>query len=365
MEEQELFKNVGKTQEAVNKTNSASEEIDKATKEYHEFVNKVLSKLSAADRKKVKEGLKKQQEDENLKGAVLESHDMLAEVNDYDDSNLNTFSGLGTGCPDLDERYLYGFRPGQLIMLGGGSGLGKTTIMMSWCLRWVLEGHSIAWFALEDDLDEEMGKFKPMVRGRGLLGKNLEEEYGGKFKLFPIDRAGSIRNNPENFKAAVRIYQILYDTDVVVLDMLNNVVAQNSSTKDATMDDFLHSLRDIAIELGVTVFVTSMMREASGINSKEKENAKYNPSYHEIYGMSTSSYAVQKVITLSQVPDWAENGIYQDRQEDKYTHKKFIGVHVPKTRQGRTTPSGANVIEIDYETGGSKIKLVDRGFCAW
>ncbi len=364
-EEKDIFKNVGKTQAAVSKVTETSEEISKATAEYNKFVEGLLSKLSRADQRKVREGLKQQEKEDELRLAVTQSYDMLAGVNEYDDSQLNTFAGLGTGCPDLDERYLYGFRPGQLVMLGGSSGLGKTTLLMSWCLRWVTEGHSIAWFALEDDLEEEMGKFKPMVRGRGLLGKDLKAEYGGEFKLFPIDHSGSIRNNPENFKTAVRIYQILYKTDVVVLDMLNNVVSQNSSAKDATMDEFLHSLRDIAIDLGVTVFVTSMMREAGGINAKEKESAKYNPSYHEIYGMSTSSYAVQKVLTLSAVPDWAENGIYQDRQEDKFTYKKFIGVHVPKTRQGITTPSGGNIIEIDYLNGGSQIKVIDRGFCAW
>lgn len=365
MEEQDLFKNVGKTQSAVTKVSEASQELSKATNDYNKFVDSLLSKFSPADRKKVMEGLKKQQEDQDLKSAVAESYDMLANVNDYDDSQLNVFAGLGTGCTDLDNNYLYGFRPGQLIMLGGGSGLGKTTVMMFWCLRWVLEGHSIAWFALEDDIEEEMGKFKPMVRGKGLLGKDLEKEYGGKFKLFPIDKAGAIRNNPENFKMAVRAYQILYGTDVVVLDMLNNVVAQNSSQKDATMDEFLHSLRDIAIELGVTVFVTSMMREASGINAKEKENAKYNPSYHEIYGMSTSSYAVQKVITLSKVPDYAGDGKYADGQVDKFTYHRFIAIHVPKTRQGRVTPSGGNVVEIIYTAGGSQIQFADRGFCEW
>ena len=362
---EDIFKNVGKTQASEERVSATQQEISKATQEYNKMVNGLLSKLSRAEQKKVRESLQKQQEDEDLRKTVAESTDMLGLVNTYDDSQLNTFSGLGTGCANLDERYLYGFRPGQLIMLGGGSGLGKTTIMMDWCLRWILEGHSVAWFALEDDLEEEMGKFKPMVRGRGLLGQDLAKEYGGQFRLFPIDKSGSIRGNPEVFKMAVRIYKILYNTDVVVLDMLNNVVAQNSSMKDATMDAFLHSLRDIAIELNITVFVTSMMREAGGINSKEKENAKYNPSYHEIYGMSTSSYAVQKVITLSEVPDWAEGGIYTNRQEDKSTYKRYIGVHVPKTRQGRTTPSGGNVLEIVYRAGGSQIEVVDRGFCAW
>lgn len=364
MEEQDLFRNVGQTQASVNKVTETSEEISKKTEEYNKFVDGLLSKLSPADRRKVTEGLKKQKEDKDLKSAVAESYDMLANVNDYDDSQLNVFSGLGTGCKDLDEKYLFGFRPGQLIMLGGGSGLGKTTVMMFWCLRWVLEGHSIAWVALEDDIEEEMGKFKPMVRGKELLGKNLEQEYGGKFRLFPIDKAGAIRNNPENFKTAVRAYQILYGTDIVVLDMLNNVVAQNSSQKDATMDEFLHSLRDIAIELGITVFVTSMMREASGINAKEKEQAKYNPSYHEIYGMSTSSYAVQKVITLSKVPEWANNGLFKDGQIDKFNYHRFIGIHVPKTRQGRTTQGGGCVLEIVY-TGSNQIRFVDRGWCEW
>lgn len=367
MENEDLFRNVGKTQESVNKVSEASQELNKATNDYNKFVGKLLSKFSPADRKKVMDGLKKQQENQDLKSAVAESYDMLANVNNYDDTKLNVFSGLGTGCKELDEKYLFGFRPGQLIMIGGRSGLGKTTVMMFWCLRWVLEGHSIAWFALEDDIEEEMGKFKPMVRGRGLLGKNLEEEYGGKFKLFPIDKAGAIRNNPENFKTAIRAYQILYGTDVVVLDMLNNVVAQNSSQKDATMDDFLHSLRDIAIELGVTVFVTSMMREANGINAKEKDNAKYNPSYHEIYGMSTSSYAVQKVITLSEVPDYAEQDGegFVDGQIDKFNYHRFIGIHVPKTRQGRTTPKGGNVLEVVYTDGGKQIRFADRGFCEW
>ena len=365
VEEQNLFRNVGETQQKMEKVAEASEELSKKTEEYNKFVKGLLSKLPPQDRKKVIEGLKKQEAEQSLRSAVAESYDMLANVNTFDDSELNVFAGLGTGCKDLDEKFLLGFRPGQLVMLGGGSGLGKTTLLMSWCLGWVLDGHSIAWVALEDDINEEMNKFKAMVRGRGLLGKSLKEEYGGEFQLFPVEKASAIRNHPENFKAVVRAYQIAFKTDVVVLDMLNNVVAQNSSQKDATMDDFLHSLRDIAIELGITVFVTSMMREASGINAKEKEQAKYNPSYHEIYGMSTSSYAVQKVITLSKVPDWAGDGNYKDGEIDKFNYHRFIGIHVPKTRQGRTTPSGGNVLELVYTGGGSQIKFYDRGFCEW
>ena len=361
-EEQDLFRNVGKTQQAVNQVTEASVELSKKTEEYNKFVKGLLSKLPPQDRKKVIEGMKKKEEEQSLKESVLESYDMLDNVNTYDDSELNVFSGLGFMSGD-PENYLLGFRPGQLIMVGGGSGLGKTTVMMFWCLRWIMEGHSIAWFALEDDIAEEMSKFKPMVRGKGLLGKNFKEEFGGEFKLFPIDKSSSIRNNPENFKTAVRLYQLAYKTDVVVLDMLNNVVAQNSSTLPCSVH--APRARDIAIELGITVFVTSMMREANGINAKEKEQAKYNPSYHEIYGMSTSSYAVQKVITLSRVPDWAGDGKYTDGQIDKFNYHRFIAIHVPKIRQGRVTPSGGNILEVVYTANGNQIKFADRGFCEW
>lgn len=361
--EDDIFKNVGQTQQSVQKIDEASKELSDVSERYNKFVEGMLSKFTPAERKKVLAGLKKQQEDADLKSAVAESYDMLTNVNDYDDSQLNVFSGLGTGCSQLDENYLYGFRPGQLIMVGGGSGLGKTTIVMHWCLNWVLEGKSIAWFALEDDIEEEMGKFKPMVRGRGLLGQDLTEK-GGAFKLFPVEKSGSIRGNPENFKMAVRAYQILYNTDVVVLDMLNNVVSQNSSRDDATMDKFLHSLRDIAIELGIVVIVTSMMREAGGINGNEKYNNKYNPSYHEIYGMSTSSYAVQKVITLSKIPTETYPQ-FEDKQEDKYHYKRFVAIHVPKIRQGRMTPSGGEVIELVYGAGGAQLSVRDRGFYEW
>lgn len=364
MEEQDLFRNVGKTQQAVNNVTEASVELSKKTEEYNKFVKGLLSKLPPQDRKKVIEGMKKQEEDQSIKDSVLESYDMFDNVNTYDTSDLVGFSGLGTGWKTLDEDYLFGFRPGQLIMLGGSSGLGKTTVLMSWCLDWALKGHSVAWFALEDDIDEAMTKFKPMITAKGLLGKNFKEEYGGEFKMFPIDKSYAIRNNPENFKTAVRLYQIAYKTDVVVLDMLNNVVAQNSSQKDATMDEFLHSLRDIAIELGITVFVTSMMREANGITARDKKSAQYNPSYHEIYGMSTSSYAVQKVITLSKVPT-AAYPEYEDKQVDKFTYERYIAVHVPKIRQGRTTPSGGEVVKITYGAGGNKLSLEDMGFKRW
>lgn len=365
----EMYKNVGKTAGSIKERQAVVSEIAKASAEHSKFVDGLLSKFSPEDRRKVLEGLKEQRENEGIKKAVAESYDMLANVNDYDDSELNVFSGLGTGCATLDNNYLYGFRPGQLIMVGGGSGLGKTTVVMHWCLDWVLQGKSIAWFALEDDVEEEMGKFKPMVRGRGLLEENLAS-YGGSFKLFPVERSGNIRKHPDNFKDAVRAYKILYNTDVVVLDMLNNVVAQNSSKSDEIMDDFLHSLRDIAIELDIVVIVTSMMREASGINAKEKFNNQFNPSYHEIYGMSTSSYAVQKVITLSKVPTEAcpnfVDGQFLNGQPSKFSpYKRYIAVHVPKIRQGRMTPSGGEVLEIEYGDRGKSLIIRDKGFYEW
>src|SRR5665811_410546 len=56
-----------------------------------------------------------------------------------------------SGFAHLDFRLTGGFRAGELVLLGGGPGLGKTTFALQVARNLVVSGHSVVFFSFEHD----------------------------------------------------------------------------------------------------------------------------------------------------------------------------------------------------------------------
>jgi len=56
-----------------------------------------------------------------------------------------------SGFASLDSKLTGGFRSGELVLLGGGPGLGKTTFALQVARNLVVSGHSVVFFSFEHD----------------------------------------------------------------------------------------------------------------------------------------------------------------------------------------------------------------------
>src|SRR5450756_2502758 len=56
-----------------------------------------------------------------------------------------------SGFAHLDSLLTGGFRAGELVLLGGGPGLGKTTFALQVARNLVISGHSVVFFSFEHD----------------------------------------------------------------------------------------------------------------------------------------------------------------------------------------------------------------------
>src|SRR5665811_2085525 len=56
-----------------------------------------------------------------------------------------------SGFARLDSTLTGGFRAGELVLLGGGPGLGKTTFALQVARNLVASGHSVVFFSFEHD----------------------------------------------------------------------------------------------------------------------------------------------------------------------------------------------------------------------
>lgn len=56
---------------------------------------------------------------------------------------------ISTGFPTLDEMLCGGFRPPEVIILGGATSMGKTSLAMNICVNVAKQGHGVGFFSME------------------------------------------------------------------------------------------------------------------------------------------------------------------------------------------------------------------------
>lgn len=78
---------------------------------------------------------------------------------------------LKTGFETLDKATRGGFRAGQIVILGGAPGAGKTTLVSQLAFKWAQAGHSVSMFACDETVDGLLIRFGQSV---GLSREALE-----------------------------------------------------------------------------------------------------------------------------------------------------------------------------------------------
>ena len=258
------------------------------------------------------EGFTKQQE---ISRAILQAADML-EKGDYDpveklikdavqisltkdmgtdyfydpkariEKYYNSGGQVSTGWPQLDRLLYGGFSRGELNIFAGGSGSGKSLVMMNIALSWLQMGLSGVYISLE--LSEELCALRTDAMLTGMGTKEIRKDIDTttmKVKLVS-KKAGNYQikgmpaqSNVNDIRAYLKEYQIQTGrkVDFVMVDYLDLVmpVSAKVSPNDLFVKDKYVSeeLRNLAKELNV-LFVT-----ASQLNRGAVEEIEFDHSH--------------------------------------------------------------------------------------
>jgi KaiC/GvpD/RAD55 family RecA-like ATPase len=211
--------------------------------------------------------------------------DYFGSPSDRINKYFNSGGQVSTGWPQMDRLLYGGFSRGELNIFAGGSGSGKSLVMMNIALNWLTQGLSGVYISLE--LSEELCALRTDAMLTSMSTKDIRKDISttelkvkmvGKkageyrIKAFP---AQSTVNDIRSYIKEVQIQTGIKIDFVMVdyLDLLMPVSAKVSPNDLFVKDKYVsEELRNLAKELGV-LFVTASQLNRSAVEEIEFDHS--------------------------------------------------------------------------------------------
>jgi replicative DNA helicase len=189
------------------------------------------------------------------------------------DANLIEQKLIKTGFNNIDER-LNGFKDGDLIIVAGRPGMGKTTWALNIATNNILKGKVVLIFSLEMTNEQLIKKIVSSESGlsmKSLLTGNLTANEWDRFNAFEKTLSGSnlyvYDKSPITIETLVnktKAIQSIKDIDLIVVDylqllMTSNKAPSNSDSRAASMTYISNLLKGLAKDVGCPVISLSQL----------------------------------------------------------------------------------------------------------
>jgi KaiC/GvpD/RAD55 family RecA-like ATPase len=199
-------------------------------------------------------------------------HDPKSRINKY----FNAGGQVSTGWPQMDKILYGGMSRGELNIFAGGSGSGKSLVMMNIALNWLQTGMSGVYITLE--LSEELTSLRTdaMLTSMGTkaIRKDIDTtdlkvkmvgKKSGKYRVKGLPA----QSNVNDIRAYLKEVQIQtgIKIDFVMVDYLDLVMPV--SVKVNPNDQFIkdkyvaEELRNLAKELGILLVTASQLNRSA------------------------------------------------------------------------------------------------------
>ena len=277
---------------------------------------------------------------------------------------FNSGGQVSTGWPQLDRLLYGGFSRGELNIFAGGSGSGKSLVMMNIALNWLQQGLSGVYITLE--LSEELTSLRTDAMLTNMSTKDIRRDMDTtelKVKLV-AKKSGNYQvkglpaqSNINDIRAYLKEYQIQTGkrVDFVMIDYLDLLmpVSAKVSPNDLFVKDKYVSeeLRNLAKELGV------LMVTASQLNRSAVEEVEFDHSH--ISGGISKINTADNVFGIFTSRAMKERGKYQI-QCMKSRSSTGVGQKIDleyNIETMRITDEGGD--EKDNFRGGAKPSIMD------
>lgn len=228
-----------------------------------------------------------------------------------------------TGFTPLDGYLGGGLRPGELTLLGGPQGLGKTTFAMQLARNVASSGRDVVVFSFEHDETTLLARLVSLEAGLRAVGDPVHHRFvraaldqqgaadgfgarlgpdgGGAAAVEAVRRYGSrvhLRQatgratTVEDVRTALSAFSG-QERPVVVVDYLQKVAVEAApETEDQRVALVVESLKDMAMELSVPVFAVVAV-DKSGLASRGRLRV------HHLRGSSALAYEPDVVLMLN------------------------------------------------------------------
>ena len=238
--------------------------------------------------------------------------DPKARINKY----FNAGGQVSTGWPQMDKLLYGGFSRGELNIFAGGSGSGKSLVMMNIALNWLAQGLSGVYISLE--LSEELTSLRTDAMLTMMSTRDIRKDIGttelrvkmaakkyGQYRVKGLPAQSNV-NDIRSYLKEVQI-QTGIKVDFVMIDYLDLVMPV--SVKVNPNDQFIkdkyvsEELRNLAKELGI------LMVTASQLNRSAVEEIEFDHSH--IAGGISKINTADNVFGIFTSRSMRERGKYQ------------------------------------------------------
>ena len=201
------------------------------------------------------------------------------------DKYFNSGGQVSTGWPQMDRILYGGFSRGELNIFAGGSGSGKSLVMMNIALGWLQAGLSGVYVSLE--LSEELCALRTDAMLSGMSTKEIRKDIdqtelkvklvskkAGQYRIKSLPAQSNI-NDIRSYIKEVQVQTGLKVDFVMVdyLDLLMPVSAKVSPNDLFVKDKYVsEELRNLAKELNV-LFVTASQLNRSAVEEIEFDHS--------------------------------------------------------------------------------------------
>ena len=212
--------------------------------------------------------------------------DYFADPKQRIDRYFNSGGQVSTGWPQLDKLLYGGFSRGELNIFAGGSGSGKSLVMMNIALSWLQQGLSGVYITLE--LSEELVGLRTDAMLTSTSTKDIRKDVDTTtMKVRLVSKKSGhyqikglpAQSNINDIRAYLKEYQIQtgHKVDFMMIDYLDLLmpVSAKVSPNDLFVKDKYVSeeLRNLAKELNV------LMVTASQLNRSAVEEIEFDHSH--------------------------------------------------------------------------------------
>ena len=236
---------------------------------------------------------------------IVTSHELAAQV----DASPNIKHQ--TGVPSID-RILNGVEPGEMIIVSGPTGEGKTTLLMSMTRNMARREIPSLWFTLE-------------VTPRSFIQK-IQKGCGDMMPLFYMPNRNT-DNQLEWLEQRIIEAKVKHDVKVVFIDHIHQIFSLHrvkSSSVSLEIGDMVGKIKQIAIDHHLVIFLIAHTRDNS-----EKPNAE--PRKEEIRDSGLISRLADAILMVWRI----KNGEYDKnrRPNDLSEEDNQSKVRVVKNRR--------------------------------
>lgn len=192
---------------------------------------------------------------------IRPANDWMQEVIDH--FHAPAGAKVNPALPWQKTENIFEFRPGEVSLIGGMNGHGKSVLWNHVMLALCQQGERVAVASLEMKPKYTLARMTRQASGEGDPPIHFIKEFGKwtNEKLWVYDRMGECK--PDVILAVIRYAKAKFDIDHFVIDNLTKIIQGESG--DSAMNgqkDFVNRLCMLAQDLGIHIHLIMHVRKA-------------------------------------------------------------------------------------------------------